>query len=55
MDYAKAAQTIMVNKLKKHFLFEFDWDVFKLCPQIHGGFDSDGNVIGILRGRLLEA
>jgi len=55
MASAKAAQKIMVNKLKKHFLFEFDWDVFKLFPQIHGGFDSDGNVIGILRGRLVEA
>jgi len=55
MASAKAAQKIMVSKLKKHFLFEFDWDAFKLFPQIHGGFDSDGNVIGILRGRLVEA
>mmetsp|Transcript_86638 Transcript_86638/g.245678 ORF Transcript_86638/g.245678 Transcript_86638/m.245678 type:complete len:314 (-) Transcript_86638:141-1082(-) len=55
MSSAKAAQKIMVNKLKKHFIFEFDWDIFKLFPQIHGGFDSDGNVIGILRGRLVEA
>lgn len=51
MAAAKAAQKIMVDKLKKHFLFEFDWEVFPLFPQIHGGFDPDGNVIGILHGR----
>jgi len=60
MASAKAAQKIMVNKLKKHFLFElldagdpnskdFPCNMLQVLPQIHGGFDSDGNVVGILR------